>query len=117
MVLHSEYMMTAAHSAINAQQLLSAPNGNAELAHDLMRPCGTRIVAEYMNSREAAAYLHMKHRTLLQYARRGVLPGIPLGFGRERNTWLFMKSAIDEALRAKMNSNRLCSIQENKYVN
>ncbi len=72
---------------------------------------------QYMSSREAAEYLHINHRTLLEWARRGIIPGIPLGCGSERKTWLFLKSALDDALRAKMTSNRPCSTQETKHVN
>ena len=78
-------------------------------------PSGSR--EEYMNSREAASYLHVKHRTLLEWARKGIVPAIPLGGGAQRTTWLFMRSAIDQAMRAKMTMNRPCSKQETKYVN
>jgi excisionase family DNA binding protein len=69
----------------------------------------------YLNSREAAAYLHVNHRTLLEWTRRGELPGIPLGGGK-RNTWLFSKPALDEALCAKMAMNRSRLIQETLHV-
>lgn len=72
---------------------------------------------EYLTSREAAVYLHVKHRTLLEWTRKGIIPAIPLGGGRQRNTWLFMKSALDAAMRARMEMNRPCSIEETKYVN
>lgn len=72
---------------------------------------------DYMNSREAAAYLHINHRTLLEWARRGLLPGIPLGGGSQRKTWLFSKSALDEHLRGIMTANRPRSNQETAYVN
>lgn len=75
------------------------------------------VKGEYMNSREAAAYLHVKHRTLLEWARNGVIPGIPLGSGTQRKTWLFSKSAFDEHLRAIMIANRPRSNQETAYVN
>jgi len=72
---------------------------------------------EYMSSREAAGFLHIKHRTLLEWARKGVLPGIPLGVGTQRKTWLFSKSALDEHLRGIMNANCPRSNQESVYVN
>lgn len=75
------------------------------------------VPEEYMNSREAAAYLHVKHRTLLEWARTGVIPGIPLGSGTQRKTWLFSKSALDQHLRAIMIANRPRSNQETAYVN
>ncbi len=71
---------------------------------------------EYMTSREAAAYLHVNHRTLLDWARRGIIPGIPLG-GGQRKTWLFCKSALDEHLRGIMNANRPRSMELTNYVN
>ena len=75
------------------------------------------VPQDYMNSREAAAYLHTKHRTLLEWARIGVIPGIPLGSGSQRKTWLFSKSALDEHLRGIMNANCPRSNQETVYVN
>lgn len=72
---------------------------------------------EYMTSREAAGYLHVKHRTLQEWARNGVLPGIPLGVGTQRKTWLFSKSALDEHLRGIMNANCPRSDRETVYVN
>jgi excisionase family DNA binding protein len=72
---------------------------------------------EYMNSREAAAYLHTKHRTLLEWARIGVIPGIPLGSGSQRKTWLFSKSALDEHLLMIMTANCPRSNHETAYVN
>ena len=75
------------------------------------------IQHEYMNSREAAEYLHVKHRTLLEWARNGVLPGIPLGVGTQRKTWLFSKSALDEHFCGIMNANRPSSNHGTVYVN
>jgi excisionase family DNA binding protein len=75
------------------------------------------LLHEYMNSREAAGYLHVKHRTLLEWARNGVLPGIPLGVGTQRKTWLFSKSALDEHLRGIMTANSPRSNHETAYVN
>jgi excisionase family DNA binding protein len=73
-------------------------------------------IGEYLTSREAAAYLHVNHRTLLEWARQGLLPGIPLG-GSQRKTWLFCRSVLDEHLRSMMTGNRPCSAQETNYVN
>lgn len=72
---------------------------------------------DYMNSREAAGYLHVKHRTMLEWARNGVLPGIPLGVGTRRKTWLFSKSALDEHLHGIMTTNSPNSNHETAYVN
>lgn len=78
--------------------------GSVDLTHD-----------DYMTSREAAQYLHVNHRTLLEWARQGNIPAIPLG-GEKRKTWLFSRTAIDEHLRSIMTSNRSRSNQETKYV-
>lgn len=72
--------------------------------------------SEYLTSREAAAYLHVNHRTLMDWARKGIVPGIPLGAGMQRKTWLFCKSMLDEYLRDIMTKNRSRSIKEN-HVN
>jgi len=60
--------------------------------------------------------LHVNHRTLLDWLRRGIVPGIPLG-GSQRKTWLFCRSALDEHLRSIMEANRPRSIQEKEYAN
>ena len=73
--------------------------------------------SDYLNSREAAAYLHIKLRTLLEWARKGLIPAIPLGAGSQRNTWLFSKSALDAHLRSKMTCNRPRSIGDTVHVN
>ena len=72
---------------------------------------------EYLSSREAAAYLHIRHRTLLEWARRGIIPAIPLGCGNQRKTWLFCKTSLDEYLLGMMTSNRARSAQATAYVN
>ncbi len=71
----------------------------------------------YMDSHEAAHYLRTKYRTLMDWARNGVIPGIPLGRGTQRKTWLFLKSALDEHLRRMMEANRTHTTQEKQYVN
>jgi excisionase family DNA binding protein len=72
---------------------------------------------EYMNSREAAEYLHVKHRTLLEWTRIGVIPGIPLGRGAQRKTWLFSKCVLDEHLLMIMTTNCPRSNHETDCVN
>lgn len=88
----------------------------AHIDTNVVPPSLTCPLGDYMNSREAAAYLHINHRTLLEWARQGTLPGIPLG-GAQRKTWLFSKSAIDDHLRGMMTANRPRSIQDTIYVN
>jgi excisionase family DNA binding protein len=73
--------------------------------------------SDYLNSREAASYLHIKYRTLLEWARKALIPAIPLGAGSQRNTWLFSKSALDAHLRSKITINRPRSNQETTHVN
>ncbi len=85
------------------------------MASEMVSPIA--IGDTYMNSREAALYLHVKHRTLLEWARRGIIPGVPLGAGLQRKTWLFSKTAIDEHMRAIMSANRTRSAEATQYVN
>ena|SRR5437879_8928673 len=79
------------------------------------RGCVDSTHDDYMTSREAAQYLHVNHRTLLEWARQGIIPAVPLG-GEKRKTWLFSRIVIDVHLRSIMNSNRSRSIKET-YVN
>jgi excisionase family DNA binding protein len=51
-----------------------------------------------MTADEAARYLKVKPRTLLQYARQGTVKGYVLS-GTERITWRFLQSDLDAAMK------------------
>jgi len=52
-----------------------------------------------MNAREASAYLKVAHRTLLQWAKEGKIPGHRLS-GTARVTWRFRADELDAAMMA-----------------
>jgi excisionase family DNA binding protein len=51
----------------------------------------------WMNAREAAAYLKVAHRTILQWAKEGTIPAHRLS-GTARVTWRFRASELDAIL-------------------
>lgn len=59
----------------------------------------------YVSVDKAAEYLDMKPKTLLEKARKGMVPAYPWGDG-SRKTWRFKLSQLDEWMKAKINSPR-----------
>ena len=55
------------------------------------------IATEWLTSTEAAAYLKVKSRMLVVWAREGKIPAHRLS-GMERATWRFLKSELDATL-------------------
>jgi excisionase family DNA binding protein len=111
-----EYIRTA-HSGSSASAGSSEASLRLVQAHEPETEPGSAPVlcSAYLSAREAADYLRLPRRTLLDWARQGLLPGIPLG-GAMRKTWLFSKSALDAHLRGMMTGNRPCSIKETEDV-
>ena len=61
-----------------------------------------KVVSEFfVDADEAALFLKINRRTLLQWARQGVLPAHPLGRG-SRKTWRFLVSELSHWLRAQV---------------
>ncbi|PYP91704.1 MAG: hypothetical protein DMG65_06570 [Candidatus Angelobacter sp. Gp1-AA117] len=54
-------------------------------------------VSEWLTTNEAAAYLKVKARTLLQWARQGKIKGYTLS-GVKRHVWRFRKVDLDGTL-------------------
>ena len=52
---------------------------------------------EWLTAAEAAQYLKVKPRTLLQWARERKIPGHPLS-GIQRRVWRFLKHELDDML-------------------
>lgn len=52
---------------------------------------------EWLNAAEAAAYLKIDRRTLLEWARRGQVRGYKLS-GTRRHVWRFLAADLDESL-------------------
>jgi hypothetical protein len=70
---------------------------------DLM-PTRPNVVSEFfVDADEAARFLSINRRTLLQWARESVLPAHPLGDG-PRKTWHFLMSELSNWLRARVNT-------------
>jgi excisionase family DNA binding protein len=68
-------------------------------------PASPRTPEYYEDAREAAKFLRIQRRTVLQMARDGVIPAHPLGDGR-RKLWRFLSSELDEWMRDRVNSAR-----------
>jgi excisionase family DNA binding protein len=72
-------------------------------------PAPGRILEYYVDAGEAAKFLGVHHRTMLQMARDSVIPAHPLGDGK-RKLWRFLLSELDEWMRGRINScRRPCS--------
>jgi excisionase family DNA binding protein len=59
----------------------------------------TISTSQWLTANEAAAYLKVKPRTLLQWARQGSVKGYVLS-GIRRQTWRFLPSDLDATLTA-----------------
>jgi excisionase family DNA binding protein len=54
---------------------------------------------DWLTANEAAVYLKIKPRTVLKWAKAGVIPAHSLS-GQKRVTWRFLKSELDAMLCA-----------------
>jgi excisionase family DNA binding protein len=72
--------------------LLQANNKPAE-------PLSVRSPEEWLTASEAAAYLKVRPRTILQWAKNGKIHGHVLS-GTKRYTWRFRRSELDVILGA-----------------
>jgi hypothetical protein len=52
----------------------------------------------FVSADEAARFLSVKRRYLLDLARRGIAGAYPLGSGRKRKTWVFRLSELSAAI-------------------
>jgi excisionase family DNA binding protein len=68
-------------------------------------PASSRTPEYYVDAREAAKFLGIHRRTVLQMARDDSIPAHPLGDGR-RKLWRFLLSELDEWMRGRVNSAR-----------
>jgi excisionase family DNA binding protein len=53
--------------------------------------------SEWLTAREAAAYLKVAHRTILEWAKKGLIPAHRLS-GALRVTWRFRADELDGAM-------------------
>lgn len=63
-------------------------------SHTPLRPRLTRD--DVLDGRDVADLLHMPISTVLEYARRGLLPARKLG-----RRWIFLRDEIETAVRAR----------------
>ncbi|MBW4026546.1 MAG: helix-turn-helix domain-containing protein [Acidobacteria bacterium] len=59
----------------------------------------------YVDAQSAAAFLAMPRRTLLDMARKGRLPGHPVGSG-QRRMWKFRLSELEHWMQTEVNSSQ-----------
>ena len=51
---------------------------------------------DVLDGREVAELLHLPHSTVLEYARRGLLPGHKLG-----RRWVFLRDEVEAVVRSR----------------
>jgi excisionase family DNA binding protein len=72
-------------------------------------PASARTPEHYVDAEQAAGFLDIHRRTVLQMARDGAIPAHPLGEGK-RKLWRFLLSELDGWMRSRINSvRRPCS--------
>lgn len=73
------------------------------------------LLEHFVDADEAARFLRLRRRTLLQMARDGTVPAHPLGDG-PRKMWRFLISELDDWLRSRVHSGprRPCSSERRK---
>jgi predicted DNA-binding transcriptional regulator AlpA len=54
---------------------------------------GTISTEPFINAKEASGLLHLSAKTLLRFARQGIVPAHPLT-GRTRKQWRFLESEL-----------------------
>lgn len=68
-------------------------------------PDDTLALQKLLTPIEAAAVLHMDHRTLVRWARAGYVPAHPLGEG-QRRLWRFFGSELIEWVKSQSRASR-----------
>jgi hypothetical protein len=58
----------------------------------------TAPLEPFVTADEAARFLCVKRRYLLELARRGIVGAYPLGTGRKRKIWVFRLSELAESI-------------------
>lgn len=98
------------HCAIFAPKTLEGPPTLTEENRSLVWTCmDTRLIMNtvqgplepYVDAAAAAQFVGMHPKTLERLARKGVVPGYPIGEGNRRRRWRFLVSELDIWLRAR----------------
>jgi hypothetical protein len=63
---------------------------------------GVAVQEPFVDAERAAAFLSMRRKTLLDLARKGVLPGHPIGAGA-RKMWKFRISELERWIAVTVN--------------
>jgi excisionase family DNA binding protein len=63
------------------------------------------FIEPYVDAQSAATFLAMSRKTLLDLARKGKLPGHPVGSG-PRKTWKFRLSELEDWMPTEVTSTR-----------
>jgi len=61
-------------------------------------------VESFIDPAAAAEFVKLHRKTLLKFARSGLIPAHPIT-GNKRRRWVFLISELDAWARAKVNSN------------
>jgi hypothetical protein len=54
---------------------------------------GTTPIEPFINAKQASGLLHLSAKTLLRFARQGIVPAHPLA-GKTRKQWRFLESEL-----------------------
>lgn len=69
----------------------------------------------FVSAQEAAQFLSVKRRYLLELARRGIAGAYPIGTGSKRKVWVFRLSELAAAIERDenpiLNSRKPCTIE------
>jgi predicted DNA-binding transcriptional regulator AlpA len=63
---------------------------------------GSIATEPFINARQASGLLHLSAKTLLRFARQGIVPAHPLT-GRTRRHWRFLESELYAWARERVN--------------
>lgn len=80
---------------------------NSEIPFSQPRGTSQHGEKSFLNAAEAAPRLNISPRTLLRWAREGLVPAHPLS-GNKRRNWRFVGSELDAWALSRVNSVRDC---------
>lgn len=68
----------------------------------LLTDTARAVLERFVDAEEAAQFVGMHPKTLERLARKGTVPGHPIGEGYRRKRWRFLMSELDLWLRARI---------------
>jgi excisionase family DNA binding protein len=90
---------------MNEVAKMGASGSSTSAGTGITTQTGSRQPEYFEDAGEAAKFLGINRRTVLQMAREGIIPAHPLGDGK-RKLWRFLLSELDEWMRSRVNSAR-----------